>query len=297
MTSWIVKINEKTPQHWDYARDDGFWDVRSPSYFRKIVPGDDIYFWITGQGNGFVARARATSGLYEITPSSQPAHWSDVQTGGYTHRFEFETISEDVVSSPTWAQLQKLLGKDLAAQAGANQVSDPSAESRLRSLFGTEADLAFAHFPVVDVELPKSLPTYEKGDDVRKRAQRAIAVRYGQPKFRRALLAAYERRCAVTGCDVEAVLEAAHIDRYFGEHSNHVTNGLLLRADLHTLFDLQLWTVRSDLTVAVAPQLESSEYAAFAGKRIRVPKSSAHHPDAAALARHRDACDWVRSAS
>ncbi len=176
-------------------------------------------------------------------------------------------------------------------------MSDPSAESRLRSLFGTEADLAFAHFPVVDVELPKSLPTYEKGDDVRKRAQRAIAVRYGQPKFRRALLSAYERRCAVTGCDVEAVLEAAHIDRYFGEHSNHVTNGLLLRADLHTLFDLQLWTVRSDLTVEVAPQLESSEYPAFAGKRIRIPKSSAHRPDAAALGRHREACDWVRSSS
>ncbi len=82
MTSWIVKINEKTPQHWDYARDDGFWDVRGSSYFKKIVPGDDIYFWITGQGNGFVAYARATSGLYEITPSAPPAHWSDGRTGG-----------------------------------------------------------------------------------------------------------------------------------------------------------------------------------------------------------------------
>ncbi len=70
-------------------------------------------------------------------------------------------------------------------------------------------------------------------------------------------------------------------------------NGLLLRADLHTLFDLQLWTVRSDLTIEVAPQLAGSEYAALAGKRLRVPKSSAHRPDAAALGRHREACSWI----
>jgi hypothetical protein len=39
---------------------------------------------------------------------------------------------------------------------------------------------------------------------------------------------------------VAAVLEAAHIDPYRGEGNNHPGNGLLLRADIHTLFDLNL---------------------------------------------------------
>jgi len=71
--------------------------------------------------------------------------------------------------------------------------------------------------------------------DARDRVEKSIAVRRGQPRFREDLLAAYEGKCAITGCDAVAALEAAHITPYKGDHSHHVTNGLLLRADLHTL--------------------------------------------------------------
>lgn len=60
---------------------------------------------------------------------------------------------------------------------------------------------------------------------------------------------AYERRCAVTGCTVEAVLEAAHISPYRGDHTNDVTNGLLLRADIHTMFDCGLIKVDGDYRI------------------------------------------------
>ncbi len=50
----------------------------------------------------------------------------------------------------------------------------------------------------------------------------------------------YEHRCVVTGCTVIAVLEAAHIRPYRRPEDNDVKNGLLLRADIHTLFDLNL---------------------------------------------------------
>ena len=49
----------------------------------------------------------------------------------------------------------------------------------------------------------------------------------------------YEGKCAVTGCDVPDVLQAAHIFPYMGPETNHPSNGLL-RADIHTLFDLGL---------------------------------------------------------
>ena len=71
--------------------------------------------------------------------------------------------------------------------------------------------------------------------DARKKVMRAIVLRRGQPEFRRDLIAAYEGRCAVTGCDLVDALEAAHIVPHRGTHTNVVRNGLLLRADIHTL--------------------------------------------------------------
>ena len=66
------------------------------------------------------------------------------------------------------------------------------------------------------------------------------AIRSGQPNFRKKLLKAYGRKCAVTGADVEQCLEAAHIAGYSGPRSNDIGNGILLRADLHCLFDAGL---------------------------------------------------------
>ena len=85
-------------------------------------------------------------------------------------------------------------------------------------------------------------PAYDPASvaDERERAMRAICIRRGQPAFRAALLVAYGGRCAITDCDVEDVLEAAHISPYRGLSSNHASNGLLLRADIHTLFDCGL---------------------------------------------------------
>ena len=73
-----------------------------------------------------------------------------------------------------------------------------------------------------------------------------VALRQGQPQFRKSLLTAYRSRCAITGTAVESVLEAAHIWPHKGEQTNEVWNGLLLRADLHTLFDLLHLTVEAD---------------------------------------------------
>jgi hypothetical protein len=81
-------------------------------------------------------------------------------------------------------------------------------------------------------------------EDARRRILAAIVLRQGQWGFRERLLAAYQRACAVTGCDVVEALEAAHIIAYLGPKTNYVTNGLLLRADIHTLFDLGLIAVQ-----------------------------------------------------
>lgn len=65
-----------------------------------------------------------------------------------------------------------------------------------------------------------------------------VEVRQQQPAFRKAVFEAYDGRCAVSGCDVPEALEAAHLaGRNWRDGHNEATDGILLRRDLHTLYD------------------------------------------------------------
>lgn len=116
--------------------------------------------------------------------------------------------------------------------------------------------------------------------------QRAIKSRRGQSRFRRQLLDAYRRSCAVTGTRVVDLLEAAHIVPHALKSDDKTRNGLLLRADIHTLFDLHLLTVDEKCVVHVSRTLEYSEYWQYNGKRLKtVPDRSEDQPRAAGLER------------
>ena len=129
-------------------------------------------------------------------------------------------------------------------------------------------------------------PPINSEHDARVRALRAIAVRQGQPAFRAVLLDAYESRCAITGCQVLPLLDAAHIKPYKGEYTNRADNGLLLRTDLHTLFDLGLVWIEQDFTIEVALELDGSGYDDFRGRRLKLPNDPAKRPNKKHLADH-----------
>lgn len=123
--------------------------------------------------------------------------------------------------------------------------------------------------------------------DGRDRQIAQVIRRRGQAGFRAALLSAYDGRCAVTGCDAADALEAAHISAYRGADSNHPQNGLLLRADIHSLFDLGLLSIDpSKMVVVLADELRSSTYAALAGATLTMPKEVSLRPSRVALAEH-----------
>ena len=125
--------------------------------------------------------------------------------------------------------------------------------------------------------------------DARRRTLASIVRRQGQRSFRKALLKAYEGRCAVTGCTIEALLEAAHIVPYKGAETNVVSNGLLLRADIHTLFDLGLlWVNPSSLIVELADSLKNSEYGLLNQKPLSPPLTVSDGPSVQALQSHLD---------
>jgi hypothetical protein len=95
--------------------------------------------------------------------------------------------------------------------------------------------------------------------------------RKGQSKFRNKLLAAYGGKCQVTGCDAAEALEAAHISPYMGELTNHVQNGLLLRADLHTLFDLGLLAIDpATMRIVLSERLRGTHYGELSGRQCEL---------------------------
>lgn len=125
--------------------------------------------------------------------------------------------------------------------------------------------------------------------DERDRRLVEMAVREGQDHFRSALLDAYGDRCAVTGFDAVETLEAAHIYPYRGPATNHVTNGLLLRSDIHRLYDRGAIAIHeTNFHILVKPHLMVTEYAPLSEGRLRLPRRLEHRPSTAALRSHRE---------
>ncbi|MBX3717031.1 MAG: HNH endonuclease [Burkholderiales bacterium] len=132
------------------------------------------------------------------------------------------------------------------------------------------------------------------GNMERALATEAEAERYGMPFLTRARLGqgsfrvlvtdAYQRRCAVSAERTLPVLEAAHIKPYSDHGPHQVSNGLLLRADLHKLFDEGYLTVTEDYRVRVSPSIRSRfengrEYYRFDGATLAVlPSDAASQP-------------------
>jgi len=118
--------------------------------------------------------------------------------------------------------------------------------------------------------------------------------RLGQGAFRVLVIDAYQRRCAVTGEKTLPVLEAAHIRPYASQGPHQVSNGILLRSDLHKLFDVGYVTVTPELTLEVSPRLREEwhngrEYYAHHGQPLNfMPMEASNRPRAEYLRWHNE---------
>lgn len=121
-----------------------------------------------------------------------------------------------------------------------------------------------------------------------------VDQRLGQGTFRTRVTDAYGRRCAVAGERTLPVLEAAHIKPYAQQGPNRVDNGLLLRSDLHRLFDRGLVTIEPErLTFGVSERIRDEYsngrvYYELEGRPLVVlPELIEHRPNRAFLEHHR----------
>jgi putative restriction endonuclease len=120
-----------------------------------------------------------------------------------------------------------------------------------------------------------------------------IRPRLGQGAFRLSVTDLYNRRCAITGERTLPALEAAHIKPYSegGEHAG--SNGILMRRDVHSLFDAGYVTVTKDHRFEVSRRIREEfengrHYYALHGASIALPKSIELQPDVHALSWHND---------
>lgn len=122
-----------------------------------------------------------------------------------------------------------------------------------------------------------------------------VEPRLGQGAFRVLVTDIYSRRCAVTQERTLPALEAAHIRPYGDGGEHEARNGLLLRRDIHSLFDAGYVTVTPTFQFEVSRRIREEfdngkHYYALHGQRIFVPESVSQRPDAAALSWHNEHC-------
>lgn len=119
-----------------------------------------------------------------------------------------------------------------------------------------------------------------------------VAPRLGQGIFRAVVTEEYQRRCAVTGERTLPVLEAAHIKPYAAGGEHRIENGLLLRSDLHRLFDRGYLTVEPDerrllVSGQIREEFENGrDYYKLHGSALRQPQTLAAAPSADYLRYH-----------
>lgn len=120
-----------------------------------------------------------------------------------------------------------------------------------------------------------------------------IRPRLGQGAFRVMVTDTYKRRCAATQERTLPALEAAHIRPHSEGGGHDPSNGLLLRRDLHSLFDAGYVTVTPNMRFEVSRRIKEEfdngkHYYALQGQAIELPANAAHRPDAGALTWHNE---------
>lgn len=119
-------------------------------------------------------------------------------------------------------------------------------------------------------------------------------VRIGQGAFRSIITEAYQRKCAISGEKTLPVLQAAHIKPYAQSGPHKLSNGLLLRSDIHTLFDAGYLTVTPEKVVEVSPRIREEyengkEYYRFHGQPLIIlPDQQTQQPGKEYLTWHND---------
>ena len=146
---------------------------------------------------------------------------------------------------------------------------------------------------LMDLSATRSLPPGLSEPQLRYGEPTLVKPRLGQGAFRIAVTDAYHRTCAVSGGKVLPALDAAHIRPYAFGGTHELSNGVLLRRDIHSVFDAGYVTIDEQYRFVVSDRVKTdfnngSEYRRLHGTLLSIPAGPLDRPDREALRWHNE---------
>lgn len=290
--NWFKFLSEKSTDEVN------FWRPKNQNNFKAIGPGDLFLFKLHSPlnyivGGGFLLK-------HEIL--SLKMTWDTFgQANGMANQIAFERA---ILEHRSEAERNKPLGCTILVEPFFWRQSDwipiPSDWSGnivTGKTYDTDTHLGSALWNEVQVRLRAG----SQGDGSlhedpfvdRYGKPHLVKPRLGQGAFRISVINAYNRRCAVTGEKTLPALEASHIKPYSRNGPHDPSNGILLRSDLHNLFDQGYLTVSLDYRLEVSRRIKEEfdngkHYYALHGHFITLPAYDGDRPDQGQLEWHRN---------
>jgi HNH endonuclease len=245
---------------------------RLPSSHRQDpLPGDRVYIWINQNKGG--------SGLTAVACAADVLQGADVPSRGTTLRLQVADIPWirpgiinnrllDTLKRPgnVFEDIRKSTVKELRyiPDVWVRQIDEVVSHRLARNLLAGQ-----------DPASPQALLSPTDQESIASGCQarlRLIEQRANQGPFRDAVMARDGCRCVVTGCRASEVLEAAHLIPYASGHPERARpgNGILLRADIHLLFDRGLMAIDPQtMSVWLSERLHGTAYGRLHRKGVR----------------------------
>ena len=305
--SWVQTLREQAVAHAEIAH----WrPVGSQHAPLPIGPGEPYVFARTPEpGSATGIRAAVGAGVFSGVSRmllSELWEWFQFECGARSHkelRAQYATRTGAPLEAAADPEVESLLLRDVRFFSETEELAVQVEESDFVLTGGRYFDLGTLanEHPMLRAILTYFHPTADDTDDevtqlvlTRIRGQaKLVTPRLGQGAFRAMVSEAYNHRCALTGEKVRPVLEAAHIKSFSSGGEYRMDNGLLLRSDMHTLYDRGYISFDVDRSLMVSPQLREKFgngdwLYSRAGTPIAIPTKAVDRPNLEFLQWHRD---------
>ena len=261
-----------------------FWRPRSQSDFKALQPGDIFLFKLHSPLDYI-----AGGGIY-VRHSFLPLHLAWQAFGDKNGVPDFKTFERAILAHRKPDEMNQQLGCTILVEPflwprnqwipipsdwSKNIVSGKSYELKTSAGDALWAEVKARISGQVSIMPVQAIAE----EQARYGSPRMVLPRLGQGAFRIGVTDAYDRRCAITGEKTLPALEAAHIRPYAENGPHALNNGMLLRSDLHNLFDQGYLTVTLDLRVEVSRRIREEfqngrHYYALHGQKLEVVPSA-----------------------
>lgn len=279
-----------------------FWQPGGGTQFRRLQPGEPFFFKLHSPlnfiaGGGFFAHSSLlpVSLAWEAfkekngAPSYLKMRQLIERRRHTTNRFEDYRIGCIILTQPFFFPRDQWISipPDFSLNIVQGKTYDMTQGNGLNLWEQVQERLFYeGHFPFPEESrMRESSGPYGKPT--------LIHPRLGQGSFRVIVTDAYQRRCAITREKTLPALEAAHIKPYTESGPHEVENGLLIRSDIHRLFDSGYVTVTPKHRFVVSNRIKEEfdngeQYRKFHGNRIHLPSISHCNPNSEYLTWHNE---------